>query len=239
MAIGFDLDRLEISGTPVSGVAAPGDQTIGGGDFDVADDGTLVYVDAPLAPRDGSHAGVGGSAGPGGAAVGIVAPARLPPATRVARWDAGGGRDRTTRRTISGCGMSHAEQLRQLTSGLATDFFPVWTTDLRRLDLLAGQGGGLFWQAADGTGRGRGPQPAIGPGNAAIRRDAGRHAGAVLAEVPWMSWRWHSTDRRVEPLVQTPFNERNGVVSPDGHWLAYESDSVTDDSRSTSRRILT
>ena len=33
-------------------------------------------------------------------------------------------------------------------------------------------------------------------------------------------------DRRVEPLVQTPFNDRNGVVSPDGHWLAYESNST-------------
>ena len=31
--------------------------------------------------------------------------------------------------------------------------------------------------------------------------------------------------RRVEPLIQTPSNERNGVVSPDGRWLAYESDS--------------
>jgi len=30
--------------------------------------------------------------------------------------------------------------------------------------------------------------------------------------------------RRLEPLVQTEFNERNGVVSPDGRWLAYESD---------------
>jgi hypothetical protein len=30
---------------------------------------------------------------------------------------------------------------------------------------------------------------------------------------------------RVEPLIQTTFNERNGVVSPDGRWLAYESDS--------------
>ena len=29
----------------------------------------------------------------------------------------------------------------------------------------------------------------------------------------------------VEPLIQTPANERNGVVSPDGRWLAYESDS--------------
>jgi Tol biopolymer transport system component len=31
--------------------------------------------------------------------------------------------------------------------------------------------------------------------------------------------------RRVEPLIQTEFAERNGVVSPDGRWLAYESDS--------------
>ena len=29
----------------------------------------------------------------------------------------------------------------------------------------------------------------------------------------------------VEPLVRTPATERNGVVSPDGRWLAYESDS--------------
>ena len=31
--------------------------------------------------------------------------------------------------------------------------------------------------------------------------------------------------RRVQPLLQTPSVERNGVVSPDGRWLAYESDS--------------
>jgi serine/threonine-protein kinase len=30
--------------------------------------------------------------------------------------------------------------------------------------------------------------------------------------------------RRVTPLVQSPFDERNGVVSPDGRWLAYEAD---------------
>jgi Tol biopolymer transport system component len=30
---------------------------------------------------------------------------------------------------------------------------------------------------------------------------------------------------RVEPLLETPFEERGGIVSPDGHWLAYESNS--------------
>ena len=30
-------------------------------------------------------------------------------------------------------------------------------------------------------------------------------------------------DRRVQPLVQSPLIDRNGVISPDGRWLAYES----------------
>jgi eukaryotic-like serine/threonine-protein kinase len=29
----------------------------------------------------------------------------------------------------------------------------------------------------------------------------------------------------VTPLLQTQFDERNGIVSPDGRWLAYESNS--------------
>ena len=29
--------------------------------------------------------------------------------------------------------------------------------------------------------------------------------------------------RAVTPLVQTPFSERNGEVSPDGRWLAYDA----------------
>ena len=32
--------------------------------------------------------------------------------------------------------------------------------------------------------------------------------------------------RRVEPLLETPSVDRNGIVSPDGRWLAYESDSA-------------
>jgi Tol biopolymer transport system component len=29
--------------------------------------------------------------------------------------------------------------------------------------------------------------------------------------------------RQIEPLVKTPFSERNGEVSPDGRWLVYEA----------------
>ena len=31
-------------------------------------------------------------------------------------------------------------------------------------------------------------------------------------------------ERRTEPLVHTEFNEQNAEISPDGRWLAYESD---------------
>lgn len=31
--------------------------------------------------------------------------------------------------------------------------------------------------------------------------------------------------RRVTPLLETRFDEQNGVLSPDGRWLAYESDN--------------
>ena len=31
--------------------------------------------------------------------------------------------------------------------------------------------------------------------------------------------------RQIQSLIETPATERNGVVSPDGRWLAYESDS--------------
>lgn len=32
--------------------------------------------------------------------------------------------------------------------------------------------------------------------------------------------------RQVTPLIRTVFNERNGEISPDGRWLAYESNEL-------------
>jgi serine/threonine protein kinase/Tol biopolymer transport system component len=33
-------------------------------------------------------------------------------------------------------------------------------------------------------------------------------------------------DKKVEPFLQTPYNERSGRFSPDGHWVAYQSDET-------------
>ena len=37
-------------------------------------------------------------------------------------------------------------------------------------------------------------------------------------------WLLSLPDRQVRPLVRTPFHDIQGVLSPDGHWLAYASD---------------
>jgi serine/threonine-protein kinase len=34
-----------------------------------------------------------------------------------------------------------------------------------------------------------------------------------------------SATREVRPLIQTPYNEQNAEISPDGRWLAYESNN--------------
>ena len=44
-------------------------------------------------------------------------------------------------------------------------------------------------------------------------------------------------DHRVQPLLQTPFDEQEGTISPDGRWIAYESDS-SGHRKSTSVRSL-
>ena len=98
----------------------------------------------------------------------------------------------------------------------------MWTKDGNRLLFFSpSREGGLFWQAADGTG-------------AAERLGAGLPSGVtrdgkqVLFSSPGardVLLLTLDVSHHVEPLIQTPANERNGVVSSDGRWLAYESDS--------------
>jgi len=112
--------------------------------------------------------------------------------------------------------------LRKLTSGSQTDFFPVWTADSHRV-IFGRPGGGLFWQAADGTGKAEPLNTDLG--QAMLPSGMTPDGTRVLFSSGPRDVRAMALDgRRVEPVVQTEFNERNGVVSPDGRWLAYESD---------------
>ena len=219
-AVSFDLARLATRGTPVPVPQRVVTTQQGAGNFDIAADGTLAYVEAPSVTsppartlvwvdRQGREEPLGLDPRP------YFAPRVSPDGTRVAvsifgqgaiwLWD-------FARKTLSQLGTSdRAPQLNQL-----------WTTDGSRLIFFspAGAEEGLFWQPADGTGAaarlGTGIPSGVTPdGTQVVFSPLNRDLMMLALD----------GTRREERLLQTEFTERNGVVSPDGRWLAYESDS--------------
>ena len=106
----------------------------------------------------------------------------------------------------------------------------MWTPDGRRIIFSSNRGGqlNLWWQAADGTGaaerlttssNAQFPTGITPDGTAVVFNEATPTMGRDLLQLAL------DGTRRVTPLLQTKFDERNGIVSPDGRWLAYESNS--------------
>jgi serine/threonine-protein kinase len=86
--------------------------------------------------------------------------------------------------------------------------------------------GSLFWQAADGTGSPerltespnyQRPSAVLPDGMRVLFWEAPRKTATDVMMLTL------DKDRRVRPLIQGPLVDRNAEVSPDGRWLAYES----------------
>ena len=223
LAVPFDLDRLEVTGGPVplvEGVTRA--FATGAANADMARTGALVYV-----PGEGS----GGSRATmvwvdrEGNEETLAAPPRdyvyprlSPDGTRVALdvrdvendiwvWD-------LTRETLT-----------RLTFAAEDDRHPVWTPDGQRVVFASLRGGSadLYWRAADGTGtverltespNDQYPHTISPDGTRLVFREDGDFYTLTLDD-----------DRRVEPLIVTEFDERNAELSPDGQWLAYQSNA--------------
>jgi eukaryotic-like serine/threonine-protein kinase len=111
------------------------------------------------------------------------------------------------------------------------DSYPVWTPNGQRLFFSSTRGGqrNIFTQAADGTGIVQRltesndvqfPTSLSPDGKQLIFTQT---ASGTKDDVMMLSLSG-SARPEVRPLIQTPAAERNGEVSPDGRWLAYESD---------------
>ncbi len=101
----------------------------------------------------------------------------------------------------------------------------------------------LFWQAANNTGTAerlttspsaQAPMSILPDGTRLIVREAVPTTGydlRVLRLDPSTSPGTSPSPspgtppRQTEPLLQTPFNEQNGELSPDGRWLAFQSNA--------------
>jgi serine/threonine-protein kinase len=118
----------------------------------------------------------------------------------------------------------------RLTHDASQDWQPVWTEDSRRIVFSSNRSGqfNLWWQSADGTGE---PERLTTASTVQFPTGITRDRTAVLFHqatptmgVDLMQVALDGT-HQVKPLLQTRFDERNGIVSPDGRWLAYQSNS--------------
>ena len=133
--------------------------------------------------------------------------------------------------------------LTRLTFDPGLDQQPVWTPDGRRILFASARAGAmmnLFWHAADGTGADQPLTPSANPQFPNSVTPDGTHIlGSEVSpktsfDVVQFAMDGASSARGTgapadpvlrpsEPLVQTTFNEFNAEISPDGRYLAYQS----------------
>ncbi len=116
----------------------------------------------------------------------------------------------------------------RLTFAAANDWFPVWTPDGRRVVFGSWRGGGfsnLYVQEPDTADAMRLTQSPDMQVPTSITPDGSTvifHSYTKsLQAVPLQA------DGQPQKLVETPLEERNGDMSPDGRWLAYEGQSAS------------
>jgi eukaryotic-like serine/threonine-protein kinase len=241
-AVAFDLDELTVTGRPVPVVqgvqratapATSGDTA----NYGVSESGTLVYL-------------ASGSLGAGGL---IVTLRTLVWVNRDGREEPLAAPPRPySYPRVSPDGMQVAVDVRdaesdiwvwslergtltRLTFDPLFDRFPLWSPDGRRIVFSSqrdGSRGNLFSQMADGTG-----QPdrvAEADKNSQVFPTSFSPDGTRLLvygdpnntqkdDIGIVSLD-AGADRAVKPFLTTMFDERNAEVSPDGRWVAYESD---------------
>ena len=234
-AVPFDLKRLEVTGQPApifEGVI--GVPSTGGAQFSFSETGNLVYVAGrggfenvsiywmdrqgkftPLRATPGDYSNLAFS--PDGKRLAL----EINDGKRIDIWVYEWERDTLTRLTFGG----------------EENFRPVWTPDGQRITYSSFEKSGefsLYWKQADGAG----DALRLTESKNEKYAQSWRPDGKVLAFYqlnPGSSWDiltlavegneksgWKPGESK--PFLNSPFGEMTPVFSPDGRWLAYQSD---------------
>jgi serine/threonine protein kinase len=220
LAARFNPDRLEVIGGPVPVVESVSD-------FAVSDSGTMAYIPrtGPGIPynrrtlvwidREGKEEHI--AAEPGS----YLNPRISPDGTRIALsvqvsdkvdiwiWD-----------------LARAS-LTKLTFDAGADVSPLWSLDGKRIAFFSSNPGGktgVYWKAADGTGKdeflGAGHYPASWSDNGKAMVLAEWDTEALNYDIGILTMEGY---RRLSLLLKEKYHEAQPRISPDGRWLAYTS----------------
>jgi serine/threonine-protein kinase len=221
MAVPFDLAALQVTGDSVSvvqGVRQGGNPV----DYAISDNGTLVYVPSPSTggfnrtlvwvDREGKEEPLAAEL------KSYESPRISPDGSRLATTiNEPGGRDvwiYDLEREIP----------TRLTFDSAEDQYPLWTPDGQRIVFGSSRAVGgvkLYWKAADGTGQAE--RLTTSPTNHAALSFSPDGKSLVFLQGTNLYVLSMEGERTSQPLFQSQFRERLGMISPDGHWIAYES----------------
>jgi eukaryotic-like serine/threonine-protein kinase len=227
-AIAFDATTGTIRGSPVAIPNAAIDTAPdnGAADFAVSLTGTLLFR-APVVSGGGlrtlTWVDRAGHEEPIALAPARYGYARISPdGTKVATDVTG------TARNIWILDLQRSTFIR-LTNGSSEDAMPAWTPDSRRIFFASNRNGNfdVYSQPADGATGAKLELAADGvqmpdrftpDGTRLLVHDKFKDLGLLLP----------GPQARLEPLLHSDFNEWLGTVSPDGHWIAYESNESGD-----------
>jgi serine/threonine-protein kinase len=226
MAVPFDLARLQTTGPPVPVVEDVRRSSNGEATFAVSRSGFLVYAPAEAfndldrtlvwVDRSGHQELVG--APPRG-----YMELRLSPDGMRIALDI---RDQNNDVWVWDLAR---QNLTRLTFFPQYGIFARWARDGRRIFFGSRRGGAalnLYWQAADGSGQAERLAESLQLQRPHSVSPDGTHllfteeAAQTRTDIHMLSL----DDRKAVPLIRTPFKESNPEVSPDGRWLAYQSD---------------
>jgi serine/threonine protein kinase/Tol biopolymer transport system component len=227
-AVHFDLDQLKVAGESIAVVEHLQMAITGAANYAVAGPGTLAYIPGVQAPAR-SLVWVGRD----GREERINAPLRT---YAVPRLSPDGGRVAVEVRDQDNdlwIWDFARQKLEALTFGPAMDQSPVWTPGGRRVLFASNRLGvfNLYAQNADGTGsvdRLTGGRSSLYP--TTITQDGSRvicnelvSKGVGIAMVPLTSQAARGPLDDANPLINTPFEEVAAQLSPDGRYLAFQS----------------